>query len=367
MAVLFDVLVFLTAIGLILKAGEMDQFLLDLKQEKFNGSYDLAYKTINHLRKLIGQERWTHANELMNIVRCEGRRMVAVQPCEYVVGNMIRRVLKIIREENVRLLGESEELVNKESLHMMISARKPSIEDQMYVKPLKELKTTVMEAINEYIDEMEVSIHNIAAQAIEHIHSNEVILTIGKSRTVEAFLKQAAKKRKFHVMVVEGAPLYHGHEFAKVLAMHKIETTVITDSAVFAMMSRVNKVIVGTHSVLANGGLKSICGTHMVALAARQHAVPLIVVGAMFKLCLLHYSDFSGNEATFNRLASPQEVLEYSVGGAEELRGVEVYNPTFDYVPPELVTLFISNIGANAPSYLYRLSSELYHPDDHEL
>ena len=30
---------------------------------------------------------------------------------------------------------------------------------------------------------------NIAAQALEHIHSNEVIMTAGYSKTVEAFLK----------------------------------------------------------------------------------------------------------------------------------------------------------------------------------
>ena len=33
------------------------------------------------------------------------------------------------------------------------------------------------------------SADNIAGQALEHIHSNEVILTAGKSNTVEAFLK----------------------------------------------------------------------------------------------------------------------------------------------------------------------------------
>lgn len=47
---------------------------------------------------------------------------------------------------------------------------------------------------------------NIAAQALEHIHSNEVIMTIGFSRTVEAFLREAARKRKFHVIVAECAP-----------------------------------------------------------------------------------------------------------------------------------------------------------------
>jgi translation initiation factor eIF-2B subunit beta len=38
------------------------------------------------------------------------------------------------------------------------------------------------------------------------------------------------------------------------LAKHEIETTMINDSAVFAIMSRVNKVIMGTHTVMANGG-----------------------------------------------------------------------------------------------------------------
>ena len=33
------------------------------------------------------------------------------------------------------------------------------------------------------------SVENIAMQALEHIHANEVILTAGKSKTVEAFLK----------------------------------------------------------------------------------------------------------------------------------------------------------------------------------
>lgn len=47
---------------------------------------------------------------------------------------------------------------------------------------------------------------NIAMQALEHIHSNEVIMTIGYSRTVEAFLKEAARKRKFQVIVAECAP-----------------------------------------------------------------------------------------------------------------------------------------------------------------
>lgn len=37
--------------------------------------------------------------ELMELIRREGKRMMAAQPSETTVGNMVRRVLKIIREE----------------------------------------------------------------------------------------------------------------------------------------------------------------------------------------------------------------------------------------------------------------------------
>ena len=54
-------------------------------------------------------------------------------------------------------------------------------------------------------------------------------------------LQPAAVKRKFEMIVVESAPLYQGQELATKLAKEGVETTLITDSAVSAIMSRVNK------------------------------------------------------------------------------------------------------------------------------
>jgi translation initiation factor eIF-2B subunit beta len=51
------------------------------------------------------------------------------------------------------------------------------------------LKPIIIEAISEIIIEIETGVENIAAQSLEHIHANEVILTLGKSETVETFLK----------------------------------------------------------------------------------------------------------------------------------------------------------------------------------
>ena len=44
------------------------------------------------------------------------------------------------------------------------------------------------------------------------------------------------------VVVAEGAPKYGGHHMARKLAQAGINTTAIADSAIFAMMARVNKV-----------------------------------------------------------------------------------------------------------------------------
>lgn len=52
----------------------------------------------------------------MEVIKKEGRRLIAAQPSETTVGNMIRRVLKIIREEYARWggLGDQTDYRNQE-------------------------------------------------------------------------------------------------------------------------------------------------------------------------------------------------------------------------------------------------------------
>lgn len=52
-------------------------------------------------------------------------------------------------------------------------------------------------------------------------------------------------------MVAEGAPRHGGQELAKLLAKEGLHTTLIPDSAIFAMMARVNKV--PTRAILCRG------------------------------------------------------------------------------------------------------------------
>ena len=59
----------------------------------------------------------------------------------------------------------------------------------------------------------------------------------------------------------------------------------------------------------------------------------------MLKLCPEFVCSLDQNG--FNQFASPDDIISVSEG--ELISRVKIYNPVFDYVPPELVTLFISN------------------------
>lgn len=66
-----------------------------------------------------------------------------------------------------------------------------------------------------------------------------MILTIGHSKTVEAFLKQAYRDRKFTVIVPESAPSFLGHSMATALSAANIPVLLIPDSSLYALMPRV--------------------------------------------------------------------------------------------------------------------------------
>lgn len=123
------------------------------------------------------------------------------------------------------------------SPHNKDSQREPRTSSVCSAKDLKDrdrgtksIKHPVLDAVTELIDELEMVHVNISEQALEHIHSNEVILTFGMCKTVYRFLKEAAKKRKFQVVVAEGAPDFRGQQLARSLAEAGIMARVPSDT-----------------------------------------------------------------------------------------------------------------------------------------
>ncbi len=258
----------------------------------------------------------------------------------------------------------------------------PTFAERKKVSAPWDRKQEVIDGVNDLIEELKDIDAAIAVHAPEHIHSNEIILTFGFSRTVAQFLLRAKEKRDFHAVVAEGAPTLQGHGMALELARAGIPTTAIPDAAVYAMMARVNKVIISAHALLADGGVMAPVGTGMVAAAAKKHNVPFVVLVGIYKLSP-HFPHEPG--VTFNDFKEPSDVLPYNdeaslaaqmatataagEGGTNGGRPfLQVHNPSYDYISPDQIDLFISDHGHGfMPSYVYRQLSEFYHRQDYEL
>lgn len=371
----------------ILVNSGLADFTRNIKLGKFERSYDVAKRTLVILDNLVKDNHWPTAKHLIDTLKGVCSYIDGLGLVETAAGNMIRRVMRIIRDEchnfNIQQRGQqSEETFDRHELTDM------SLNLDINSTGVKE---NILEGIEqELMNELELSSRSIAKQATDYVQSDEIILTLGKSKIIENFLKHAANgnnktgKRKFNVIVVELAPFYSGHEMAKNLNKSGISTLIIPDSAVFAIMSRVNKVIIGTHSMMANGGIKAPAGSHSVALAAKHFSVPLIVCCPMYKLTPVYlvshdseaFKQFShlheafpepyqNESASVAARSSMAETAPSSVNPSIPAAGVESLHSTFDYVPPELITLFVSNIGGNSPSYVYQLLNELYYKSDY--
>ncbi|KAG1527532.1 hypothetical protein G6F46_002793 [Rhizopus delemar] len=394
---------------------QIEDFIDRLKRRQIVGSFFVAKETAIILRQVVSMSRWRDANVLIGIVTTVGIRLASAQPNELAVGNIVKRVLKVIREvsrgdlstdgrddratatpddssfdeEDIEDDDEEEEKEEEEEeeeekeeekrkrpalstqtsmfrlltdMSTLTVKEKKREENEKRIRDTYHLKPLIIQEITEeIIADLDTVYKGIADQALDFIHANEVIMTTGQSRTVQEFLIRAAQKRKFQVIVAETAPTYQGHKMALALSKAGIDTTVIADSAVFAAMPRVNKVVLGAHAVLANGALVSVSGSHLLAAAAKHHSTPVLVCTALYKLSPL----FAYDADAFNVTVPPQNVLSFQEGAI--IDKVTITNPYYDYVAPEYVSLFIHNLGSAPPTYVYRLINDNYDPEDSAL
>jgi translation initiation factor eIF-2B subunit beta len=435
-----------------------------LKRRQIRNSRPCAIATTALLLRVVGEFKGRDAAKLVERIRQVGRRLTGAQPREVVVGNIVRRVLGLVREvvddqgdgqtptgsEPSYTPGRNHDSLHRPQLSSSMSTFSPlkhAVAEPMHMSMISEnmsdsgelsrrpplltshtsyaptsaaplvnslfglfsqpadtpskpstptgqmspnskgtltaqnlerlaelnksqnnidLKGEVMEGIRELQDELETSDKQIAEVALEHIHANEIILTHTASTTVQKFLLFAARKRKFTVVHCETYP--HDHiathgilltgkkresnldegpddERWKALTDAGIQVYVIPDSHVFAIMSRVNKVILATHTVLANGGLVAAAGAHMIAKAAKEHQIPVVVLSGVYKLSPVYPFDID-------------ELIEHGDAGSvvpyddgEFVEKVDVENPLYDYVPADLVDLYITNLYVVAYSH----------------
>ncbi|PWN42152.1 nagb/rpia/CoA transferase-like protein [Ceraceosorus guamensis] len=219
-----------------------------------------------------------------------------------------------------------------------------------------ELKQLLSQAILELIDEIGEVDTNIARDARDHIHSGEIILTIGNSATTESFLK-AAKDRHFTVIVAEGAPSMSGHALARSLSTSpNLSVLLVPDSNVHALMPRISKIILSPHAILPNGALLCAPGSSLVCSIARERRVPIVALAGLHRLSAnWDVVGLAGARA----MATQDLILPREFSRLKEEAGLNF--KALDYV--NLPDLIITNTGEHPPAFVYRLIKENYRVD----
>lgn len=203
------------------------------------------------------------------------------------------------------------------------------------------LRSEVIDGIEEIKDEISQVDDQIAQFAEIQIHPSDYVLVHQPSPTVERFLVRAASKRQFTVLIVSGmvskADAPHAG-LRKKLAAAGVKTINIMSSGIMAYMPKVNKVILSARAIVANGGVVGEGGAALIARAAQELGKSVVVLGGVYKVCPEEPFDLDG----LVELGDPSAFVNFADGAM--VNGVEVESAVTDFIPPNLVDVYITNL-----------------------
>jgi translation initiation factor 2B subunit (eIF-2B alpha/beta/delta family) len=134
-------------------------------------------------------------------------------------------------------------------------------------------------------EDLERALAGAARLAAELVSAREpFVATLSTSGGVLAALRElAATGRTVRAIVGESRPRLEGRDTARVLAAAGIEVWLVADAALPLLVSQASAVWIGADAVTELGVLNKI-GSYTLALAAREHGVPLWAIATRRKL-----------------------------------------------------------------------------------
>ncbi|WP_410672888.1 S-methyl-5-thioribose-1-phosphate isomerase [Amycolatopsis sp. cmx-4-68] len=145
------------------------------------------------------------------------------------------------------------------------------------------------------------------------------------------------------VLVDETRPLLQGARLtAWELAQANVPYRVQPDSAAAAAMARgmVDCVLVGADRIAANGDVANKIGTYGLAIAARHHGVPFVVVAPSSTVD----GKLADGAAVVIEERDARELTEYA-GTPITPPDARAFNPAFDVTPAALITAVVTEHG----------------------
>ena len=146
-----------------------------------------------------------------------------------------------------------------------------------------------------------------------------------------------------HIYCNETRPYNQGARLtAYEIAFEKMPGTLICDSAAASLMSqgKVDAVVVGADRVADNGDTANKIGTYNLAVSCKHHGVPFFVAAP---ISTLDPSTERGSDIVIED--RPSTEITHSLGTRVAAEGIDVWNPSFDVTPGELIAGIITEKG----------------------
>ncbi|MFI0983469.1 S-methyl-5-thioribose-1-phosphate isomerase [Streptomyces sp. NPDC021093] len=191
-------------------------------------------------------------------------------------------------------------------------------------------------------------------------HCNTGALVSGGEGTAFAVALAAHRAGRLRrLWVDETRPLLQGARLtAYEAARNSMAYTLLTDNAAGSLFAagEVDAVLIGADRIAADGSVANKVGSYPLAVLAKYHHVPFLVVAPLTTVDL----DTAGGAAIEVEQRPGSEVTEFTAGlsatGAEgggglvvAPLGTQAYNPAFDVTPPDLVTAIVTEEGVVSP------------------
>ncbi|KAM7218752.1 hypothetical protein V8F06_005906 [Rhypophila decipiens] len=387
----------------------IEDLIFLLKRRQVRGD-QCANATAHILLQVVAKSKWQSVDRLLELVTSAGSRLVQAAPHEPVIGNIVRRVLGLIRDEasedrNADELSES--VSDLQSLapvappptsaparpgptpitrSLTMPAAGLQVSKSMFNllsvvdtldsystgastpvslaqnNSVHALKSEIIDGIGEIIDEVNQADDQIAGFADIHIYPGDYILAVLPSPAVERYLIKAASRRRFTVLVA--SPHSHGSGTEQYSALRKKLTSAgvkmisLSTTGLMAYMPKVSKVIFGAKAVFQNGGMLVDSGCCLAARAAQEYSKPVIVLSGVYKFC----PQDTATHISWTQLENPSSYVGYDDG--ETVDTIDIENTLAEYLPPEFVDVYVTNLGPQTQDHLGSIMADHYKPEE---
>ncbi|KAK4084286.1 uncharacterized protein Triagg1_766 [Trichoderma aggressivum f. europaeum] len=395
-----------------------------LKRRQIKGSEPCAVATAHILLQVVARSKWHDVDSLLIHVSRTGRKLVDAQPNELVIGNIVRRVLGLIRDEASEDRGDTADesasdaptptdIVPPTSISQQWSskrfdsassaaspARPPIVSSYSSINPPKSLfhllstsppadgdvspfrnsgsstptwrgntgqihalRSEVIDGIEEIKDEISQVDDQIAASAEVQIHPGDLVLVHQPSTTVERFILRAAQKRKFTVLIAMAPPRRHSAESQHTTFRKKLSAAGITVVNVMngGLMAYMSRV----NKVII--GARAIVATGGVVADAGSAAIARAAKEQGTAVVVLSGVYKLSPESPFDE----SSLIEWgdsstfvSFADGPLVCGAEIRTALTELIPPELVDTYITNLGTHSRDHLSSLISDHYKRED---